>query len=194
MFEYLREYYWNIVPWDYRPSNIIYRLKCFFWHRYRTVKPRTLPGQVWVDREELLIHCCFEILTQFMEKELKGYREEDWAYYYKRRPDELVEFGGHKKDPYYVLDYLKRWWAFYIEKVEKLGDAWDKFNEQHRKDGTNPVENTDLVSWEPVWDLPENEEISRVMFKRYAKKSQKLEQELDNNLVLLIKLRKYLWI
>ena len=193
VFEKIQDWYWSIWPYDYRIGNLYYKFKCWAYHRYTTVKPRTLPFHTWCDRDHLMVHCNFEILSQFMEKELRGYKEEDWEYYYKEQPDSLVEFGGAKKDPYYVLDYIYRWWKFYNEKEEKLGDAWYKFNNLHCKHEFNPIENTQLLSWDTVWDSEENEKTGNIMFKRYQKKNTALEKELEENLILLIKLRHYLW-
>lgn len=193
MIDLIKESYWNIVPYDYRPSNLWQKFLDWSWYRYTVIHPRTLPGFGWTDRDHLLVHSCFEILTQFMEKELKGYKEEDWKFYYTQCQEELVEFGGHKKDPYYVLDYLMRWWRFYLEKEEKLGDAWHEFNEEHSKLETSETDKEGWLHSRTIWDTVENEQVSKKMFKRYSKKCQKLEQELENNLVLLIRLRKYLW-
>lgn len=62
-------------------KNMIWRIRYKWWavkgyikaqyYRYRTVHPRTLPGNLWIDRDQLLYHCMFEILAQFVEKELR---------------------------------------------------------------------------------------------------------------------------
>ena len=45
-----------------------YYTKCALWHRYNVVKVRTLPP-TWVDRNEILLHAMFQILTDFVEME-----------------------------------------------------------------------------------------------------------------------------
>jgi hypothetical protein len=65
----MRFLYYKIVPYHWRPKNIWYALKCKFWHRYTTIKPRGLSHE-WLDRDLLLLHMIFEILCQFVEKEL----------------------------------------------------------------------------------------------------------------------------
>ena len=64
-------FHWSYKVWPYRwrPRELWYRFKCRVWHRYTTVKPRTLPWHTWTDRSTLLPHCMFEILTQFIEGE-----------------------------------------------------------------------------------------------------------------------------
>lgn len=50
-------------------KNYWYRLKCWLWHRYTTIKPRSLP-HTWMDRDVVMEHCLFEILGQYLEKEV----------------------------------------------------------------------------------------------------------------------------
>jgi len=61
--------YWHVVPYNWRPSQMWYRLKCFCWHRYTTIHPTTLPWHTWTDRSELLPHMMFQILTSFVDEE-----------------------------------------------------------------------------------------------------------------------------
>ena len=65
----LKRLYWKTIPYDWRPGQIWYRLTCFLWKRYTTVKPRTLPYHTWCDRDVLMVHCMFEILCRFIEGE-----------------------------------------------------------------------------------------------------------------------------
>ena len=67
----IKHKYWKIVPYDYRPKNLWYKLKCFLWHRYTTIKPREL-DHTWCDRCELIVYTNFEILQQFVEEEMYG--------------------------------------------------------------------------------------------------------------------------
>lgn len=193
MLDKIKELYWKVWPRWARPSELWYTFTCWAYYRYTTVQPRTLPYHSWCDRDKLLIHMNFEILSQFIEKELKGYRAEDWEYYYTEQKDSLIEFGGVKKDPYYVLNYLYEWWKFYNEKEDKVGDRWMSFNDKHTTHKHTPLENSDFTRWDIIWDSPENEAIGKKMFNRYLKKSVNLDRELENNLILLIQLRKYLW-
>ena len=61
--------YISIVPYEWRFRQVWYGLKCRFWHRYTTIKPRKL-DHTWCDRSHLLPHMMFEILCQFVEREL----------------------------------------------------------------------------------------------------------------------------
>ena len=193
MWEKIEDWYYTLVPYEFRPKNLFYNFKCWAWYRYRTIKPRTLPGQGWVDRDHLLYHSMFEILSQFIEKELKGYREEDWDYYYIEQEDRLIQFGPTLKDPYYIMDYLNRWFKFYLEKEEKLGDAWHNFCMEHQSHENTPIEGSDFLNFNFVWDSPENEAIGKTLFKRYCKKSEVLHKELEENLILLVRIKDFMW-
>jgi len=128
-----------------------------------------------------------------MEDEIGGYKEENYTYYYKEMSDRLVDFGIGKKDPYYVLDYLYRWFPFHLEKEERLGESWHEFNKVHCKRDFVSIPNSELLSWQSKWDTPENEAKASIMFKRYCKKSKALHKQLEENLILLIKLKDFLW-
>lgn len=193
MWDKIKELYYNLIPFEWRPSELWYSLCCNFWHKYRTIKPRTLKGQGWCDKDILLIHSCFEILSQYIEKEQKEYKEEDYAYYYTEKSRDLILFGNTFKEPHYILDYLYRWWKFYLVKEEHLGDVWHKFNIEHCKHEFVPIPNSNLLSWESKWDTPKNEAKSKILFKRYTKKSKALHKELENNLILLILCKDFLW-
>ena len=61
--------YWTIVPYDWRPKNIWYQVKCWAWKRHTTYKPRYLP-HTWCDKDHIIVHMNFEILCRFVEDEL----------------------------------------------------------------------------------------------------------------------------
>jgi hypothetical protein len=45
-----------------------YWLKCRLWHQYNVVRIQTLPP-TWNDRDEVMLHACFQCLVDFIEKE-----------------------------------------------------------------------------------------------------------------------------
>lgn len=51
-------------------KDIYKKLKCRCWLKFTTVCPKTLPKDCWVDRDHLMLHCMFEILTLFVEQEM----------------------------------------------------------------------------------------------------------------------------
>ena len=64
--DWIRYKYYDLVPYEYRPRQIWYVFKCWDWNRYTTVKPRYL-GHTWTDRDNLLLHMSFEILSNYVE-------------------------------------------------------------------------------------------------------------------------------
>lgn len=91
----IRRAYRECVPPDWRPSEIWYWFTCWIWHRYTTIKARTLP-HTWIDRDTVLEHTMFEILCLFIERE---------------KPDEHfnMEESNHKEE-WVKLFALYRWW------------------------------------------------------------------------------------
>jgi len=61
--------YWGIVPYDWRPGQVWYRVACRLWRRHTTYKPRYLP-HTWCDKDHVIVHMNFEILSRFVEDEL----------------------------------------------------------------------------------------------------------------------------
>lgn len=53
-----------------------YQFKCWAWKRYTTIKPRYLP-HTWIDKDELIIHVVFEVLSEFFEGE-KPFETINW--------------------------------------------------------------------------------------------------------------------
>lgn len=105
----LRKIYWRLVPFDWRPGQVWYRLRCFFWNRYTTVRPKTLSqyGHGWVDRDVLLLHCCFAILSDFVEKEYDQMNVD--AARMRMRVEPAFKKYVREMD---LLKELYHWWKF----------------------------------------------------------------------------------
>jgi len=67
--DWVKTFYWKVVPYRWRPSEVWYRFTCWAWRRYTTVHPRTMPWHTWTDRDFLLPHVMFELLVRFVEEE-----------------------------------------------------------------------------------------------------------------------------
>lgn len=191
---FLYDVFYKCLPYDYRPPQLWYRFTCWFWYRYRTVHPKTLPGHTWVDRDKLLVHTMFQILTDFIEKEQKEYREEDYAYVYTEQPHKLVEFKGQLKDPHYILDYLYKWWhSVYTIKEDTIYDKWHNLIKNHSKSSTTAIPNSSLSEFKTVYNSNESKLKSKQLMKRSMKKDESLHKELEENLILLIKCKDSMW-
>lgn len=165
----IKQLYWKI-PYDWRPSQIWYRLKCYFWHRYTTIKPRYL-DHTWHDRCDILPHMMFEILSQFIEKECSpGHVDWDWDEEHRAIRQEMQE--------------LYDWWhqvynKQYLEQSEAL---WDK-----------ALEHRPAILWEQVWDNPDDEIIYRECIDKVHKLDTRITEQLTDKLCRIIKLRHYMW-
>lgn len=78
-----------------------YWLKCAVWHRYNVVRVRTLPP-TWCDRDRLLLHAAFQVLTDFVE------RERPWELYeVEQSPDWEKRSGGRLAGPSAVFETVR---------------------------------------------------------------------------------------
>lgn len=109
MWQKIKRLYWKIIPYNWRPGQIWYRLTCFCWHRYTTIHPKTLPWHTWMDRDVLLEHCMFEILCRFIEDE---------------KPAEYFEIeNSNYKEEWKQLFALYNWWKTVYVPEWKNGDS-----------------------------------------------------------------------
>lgn len=93
IWEKISDFYVSIVPFNWRPPEVWYRFKCWAWHRYTTIKPRTV-GHTWVDRRTLLPELVFETTSRFIEDELQNKKnpqscatEEGWNWHKVNNPE-----------------------------------------------------------------------------------------------------------
>ena len=84
---------WLWRDWVHNPW---YWLKCRLWHRYNVVRIKTLPP-TWCDRDDVLLHAAFQILTDFVEKE----RPFEWF---------DTKHSDHKKE-WQTIRELYAWWT-----------------------------------------------------------------------------------
>lgn len=122
--EKIKNWYWDIVPYEYRPHELWYKIKCCLWHRYKIVNPRYLP-YTWCDRRELLAHTMFEILSKFIEKECSPGCV-NWYHEYSHK----INIDGKEVFVRDEMQHLYDWWhnTYLKEYVEIEGQLWDLFN------------------------------------------------------------------
>ncbi len=130
----IKDIYWSIIPYEYHPKEIIYKIKCFCWKRYKIVNPRYLP-YTYVDSSTKLPHAMFEILSKFIEEECSP---------------EVVEWYGHhscktlmngrmryNRD---IMQELYTWWHEIYNKYYKQVD-----------DDLYKLFNTHSPDWDECW-------------------------------------------
>lgn len=103
IWDWIKHKYWNIISYDYRPFQLYYRIKCFLWHRYTTIKPRTLKYHTWCDRCTLLPHIMFEILSQYIEREAENI---EWYGEYGHK----INVDGKEVFVRDEMQFLYDWW------------------------------------------------------------------------------------
>lgn len=110
-------------------TDLIYKIKCKYWSKYSTIKPRTIKDTMYYDKDVLMIHCMFECLCQYIEKMRSNPRLNDE----KIHPDCLT---------------LYNWWnQIYIKKSDKIGRMFknsSKYSEKQIKRMLNQSISLDL--------------------------------------------------
>jgi len=179
---YIQYVYWKIIPYNLRPGQLLYRLKCFCWHRYTTIKPRQL-DHTWCDKVELVPYVMFEMLSEFLEKECSS-SIVDWE-----MSDHRIQYGGHSRNVQNVMWHLYNWWhKVYLIKYENEYNQWHEYH----KVNTIKSNNFDII-WNPEWISNGHKRHADILFKRAMKKEAAMNQELNENLKYLVDLIPFLW-
>ena len=180
--------YWFVVPYGFRPSNIWHKLKCRFVYRCTTVTAKSLPKNCWVDKGELLAHVMFEILERFIKEECSPGLI-DW-----RSAGHTIGVDGEDKNVRDVMDDVLKFWERYKREIDCCYDDWHNFRSLHIVDYTSPSpDNHDFVVWKVDWDSEENKDEGDRLFKSADQHEKDLAQELHDNMLLIVRLQKYLW-
>jgi hypothetical protein len=176
-----KEKRWGFL-WKLRPryvwariTDTVYYVKCALWKRYNVVRVKTLPP-TWTDRDNLLLHANFQILTDFLNKELHG-RRPDPNYY------DSEEFK--EADPLWQESCRRR--DAVEQELWDLNDWWH--NERQR-------------AWDSLYDgrmfcYRNRKSLSADEAELMRKASYDLEEALnrkdEQQLKRLIELRQYMW-
>lgn len=173
VFEKIRDFYWMIVPHDFRPGEIWYRFKCWIYHRYSTVKSRYL-SHTWVDKDKLLVHTMFEILSKYIEDE---------------KPDQIIDWSSNETsaEAWEELNRLYEWWhKTYIPWTETYMDKYSFEHIQFEK-----IEETG--NYKMVHASEEARKKSHETVAQISAEEASMEEELVENCKKLIDLKDYLW-
>ena len=199
MLEKIQYAYWSIIPHHLRPGQLWYRLKCWVWHRYSTVKPRDLP-HTWVDRSHLMPHMIFEILSKFIEKECG---EDCFVEWYGDEPH-MIEVDGKQVNVRDEMQDLYDWWhQDYLRNIDHIHDEWHEHRKLHVYNVFTRLTDQTLDWADPDYDeleeggtqysSPEAEiENNRIFAEATARKSA-YEAELNSRLHRIINIIPYMW-
>lgn len=189
------------------PYPIFYRIKCFIFRPYTTIKPRNL-RHTWCDTTELIPHMLFELLERFLVDEMNLSLE---TYTYINPPIvisgkevnscNVIDINGKKKNAYYEMARLLKWWHTeyiavwnnqhpiqnkLIAEFEKYGDPrnfvdqWiSKEDEKGRK----------FVQWE---NKPADKKRYDKAHKAWMKFDEKMSEDLIENMKILVSLHQFM--
>ena len=195
--------YYSLVPYHLRPGELVYRFKCWAWHRYSTVKPRHLP-HTWVDRSHLMPHMMFEILSDFIEKECDEDCHVDWE-----ASGHMVEVDGKQVNVRDEMQDLYDWWhQDYLKNRDNIYDEWHEHREQHVRDVFTRVDQDtadwvksvdpeadedDLEEWTNEYSSEEARIENERLFKEAGERETFYIEELNRRLHRLVNVISYMW-
>ena len=186
----IKHAYWHTLPYNWRPGQIWYRLKCWVGKRYTTVKPRYL-RHTWCDRTELMPHMMFELLCQFIEQECSPGHIEwygEWGH--------KIAVNGKEK---YVMDEMKdliAWWHEVRNKeYEEVSDIlWAEAEGHSPTPYFEPFGDSDeLFEWKQRFASDGDKELWKRCMGALTNIERIMNEALEERLHRLIKLIPYMW-
>ncbi len=180
--------YYAMVPYEWRPGQIWYRTKCFWWHRYSTVKSRHL-SHTWCDKTEAIPYTMFEQLERFVEDECGPEGNVSWYHEFAGK----ITVDGHEKFVRDEMDDLLTWWNYVYLKADD--HCWNLV-----KDVKSPsrmfVECEDMPGcseYDPQFESEEVRDTYNKAYKAYSDYEQKMDKELQEHLHRLVNILRWLW-
>ena len=185
----IKHYYWHRWPYDWRPMQAWYRLKCFVWHRYTTVRSR-YHGHTWTDKTELMPHAMFELLSRFVEQECSPGHVEWYGVWGHK-----VTVDGREK---YVRDEMQElydWWhTVWNKEVAEVDDMlWAEAGKHSPISTWVDLEDSEHVEWKPTYATDEDGEIYKRCIGGVNKLERMMNTELEARLHRLVNIIPYLW-
>jgi hypothetical protein len=153
-------------------NNPLYVIRCHLWSKYNRVTVKSLPP-TWNDRDTLLEHACFQILTDFVDKE---------------RPETLKETYRSVLEEYSEPGFSVGWCDDTMEFAKERALSWAILRKcyyfhKHRDDIENKL-------WLTYVQTKGTKKHCVQTYSRYVEKIERLE---DKFLRELVANRKLLW-
>ena len=180
--DYLRHAF--VWRWEKYISRPWYYVKCAVWHRHNRIHLKNLPP-TYTDIVTRLPHALYGFIEDYVEKE-NGGRDRLQADIVSLAVDYEEELRLEKEDPDKVTSGSKPLLTqlLHDKEVLRLYDFW-----QGRKKFSECMEPDELKGHD---DFQTEEEYSAYINKRYEAE-EKLQQEEEDNLISIVKLRRSLW-
>lgn len=187
LFENLRDW------WQFsKIRDVWYSLKCRLWKKYWKVTPRYLGKNHWIDRDELLIHYMFEILSDFLEKECSPGNVEWYGEYGHK-----ITVNGVEK---YVRDEMQElydWWHKYWhkERLKIEEELWQEI-EKHWPEAfftKKLINGMNCSVYDPQFKTPEDKVQYELKMKTLNEWEEQNEKILTEILHRLINIKDYMW-
>lgn len=175
--EYLKDkiedIYMTIVPYEWRPSQLWDKFRCWLFKPYTTIKPRYLP-HTWTDKDQILVHMVFEILSLYLEKE---------------KPGEIIdwEWDEEHSKAWKEINELYKWWhETYIPWSETYMDKYEFPDWKFEKvEGSNHFTSR--------YRSEEEKQRAREVSQQITDEEERMHNEITEKCKRIIELRSFLW-
>lgn len=185
--ERFEDFYSGIIPYEYRPKQIWYKLKGRFWSKFNTIKCRYLP-YTWNDRSEVLPHVMFEVLSRFIEQECSP-GHIDWE-----GSGHTVTVNGKEKNVRQEMQDLYDWWhQSYIKEYEEIAHILYDEAEKHHGEFVFEPDKNGFSFMNIKYESEEHEEINYVCMKAAMKLDKMRDKKLNEMMHRLVNLTTFLW-
>lgn len=183
----------RVFRWEGWLPELWYYAKCRAWHRYNVVVARSLPP-TWGDRDNLMLHACFAILGDVIEKE--RIFEHNCA---DGDPDDGQSWAWALREMRELWD----WWT--VRRPEREAEYWRRlhaWDDLHQRDrdaytsahpGWQETDNPHLVRHSLPETFVEPEDTKAAWRELRAFDDDARDAEDDAMLARLMKVRGYLW-
>lgn len=153
--------------------DIWYKIECKFYYKYNVVKIKSLPS-TWVDRDNLLVHCMFTVLDDFITKE---------------RIDEIIDWDSDKehRQARNKMTEIINWWKNTFLKF----DEWEGIELDYTKNWDEMfIKNPNRPG---IYEMKPFSDSDQAKMNIIHERDRAMEEELEKKLRELLEIRKYLW-